>query len=213
LQSQWEWLIDNRKSASDAAYKAAERKFFASFISPVAELGAANPKSQAKYWLHNTAPQIVDVIYSVADADVPPVQLYSYAEKEGLVNYVRDKIGLDKKDEPTKAQLGAVSTTESISGFTYLGLDDFGTELGGPRKPLTGFLPSGLDQTKVKLIKKTNEKGRVVTSGEFPNLTMALQALVAMLKRRRELFLEDAKANGYAGSNRGRACLLDLRIL
>ncbi len=59
-------------------------------------------------------------------------------------------------------------------------------------------MPKGFDLKKVKEIKRINEKGRTVRSGEFPNMLMAVQGLLAMLKRRRALFKQDAKAFGYA---------------
>jgi hypothetical protein len=194
LETKWERLVKERKSANKSNYQSEQKSFFDAMQSPLTRQGKSYPKSQAKYWLKNTAPQIVDIIYAVADAELPADQLYAYAQKEGLVDYTRDQINLSKNADPTKAQLRGVSTSQPIDGFDYLGLDDYGTET----KKVTGFLPSDFDDSKVKKIKKTNEKGRVVTSGEFPNIRMALQALAAMLKRRRNVFQENAKAMGYA---------------
>jgi hypothetical protein len=198
LIAAWGWLVDNRKSKDTKKFKIEEHSLFRKLQSPLSDLSDAFPKSQAKYWLKNTAPQIVDIIYQVADADLPADELYAYAMKEGLVDYVRGKIGLGQNDVPTDAQLKAVSTTEDISGFDYLGLDVFMTELTTKRDPLTGFLPKGFDVSKVPEEKRINEEGKEVRSGPFPNLTMAIQALAAMLKRRRKLFKEDAAASGYA---------------
>jgi hypothetical protein len=197
LRDEWTWLVDNRAAAADAEYRSRQGVFFGAFGSPLGKLKATYSGSQAQYWLKNTAPQIVDIIYSVADADLTPLQLYAYAQKEGLVDYVRDQLGLAARASPTSAQLRSVSTTASISGFDYLGLVDYGSELTAVRHPLTSFLPSGYDRSKASAITRSNEHRRTVSSAEFPNLAMALQALAAMIKRRRTLFVEDAKAAGY----------------
>jgi hypothetical protein len=197
LHRRWEHLVDDHKAAGSAAYRAAERDFFAAFATPLATMASGHPRSQAKFWLKNTSPQIADIIYRVADAELPAVQLYAYAQKEGLTDYVRDQLGLAKTDEPSKAQLAAVRTTKAVSGFGYLGLDDYGDEVGAKRHPLTEFLPPGFDRSAVRPATRNNEYGREVHSGEFPTLLSALQALAAMLERRRALFLEDAAASGY----------------
>ncbi|WP_242040958.1 DUF4157 domain-containing protein [Leptolyngbya sp. FACHB-261] len=197
LEADWTWLVDNHATAAQASYKAKEKSFFATMKSPLTQLGTSYPASHTKYWLKNTAPQIVDIIYSVADVELPADQLYAYAQKEGLVDYVRDEIGLDRTDTPSATQLQGVRTDQSISGFDYLGLDDYETELSNKRAPLTTFLPPSFDRSKVRPLTEINEKGRAVKSGDFPNLTMAIQALAAMMKRRRKLFQDDAKIRGY----------------
>lgn len=202
LEETWERLVDNRKSSGTKKYKADEQSFFSTLRSPLTELGESFPKSQAKYWLKNTAPQMVDIIFQSADADLPADELYAYAMKEGLVDYVRGKIGLADTDSPTAAQLKGVSTTDPVSGFGFLGLDDFMTDLAATRDPLKDFLPKGFDLTKVTEEKNINEKKREVRSGKFPDMTMAIQAMAAALKRKRKLFKEDATANGYAAPTR-----------
>jgi hypothetical protein len=197
-EKDWEWLVDNRKTSSSAAYHAKKKSLFAAFRTPVEELGVQFPQSQAKFWLKNTPAQIADVVIKVSDADMPPLQVFAYGAKEGLVKYVRDDIGLAQQDDPTEAQLAGVKTDKSVSGFDYLGLDDIVTELSSKRHPLTEFLPADFDRSKTTDLHKINEKGRRVQSMQFPNLLMALQGMVAVLKRRRKLFLEDAKELGYA---------------
>jgi len=198
LEGDWKWLVDNRKSSGTKAYQAREGTFFDDVQSPIKKLGSSFPKSQTKYWLKNTPSQVADLIIQVADVEMPADQLFAYAAKEGLIDrYVRPQMGLSPTDEPTKEQLKSVSTSKSISGFVALGLDDIVTDLTAKREPLTGFLPPGFDRSKATEVTKTNEMGREVKSMDFPNLLMALQALLAMLKRRRKLFVEDAKANGY----------------
>lgn len=198
LRQSWEWLVENRTSHAGSAYLAKEMTFFKAMHSPLTGLGNKHLQSQAKNWLKNTPAQVVDIIYQVADSEVPADQLYAYAAKEGLINYVRDQIGLGKTAEPTQAQLKGVSTTTSISGFDYLGLDDFETDLNATREPLIGFLPTSFEHSKTTPIQQTNEKGRKVHSIQVPDLKMGLQALSAMLKRRRKLFKEDAKKDSYA---------------
>jgi negative regulator of replication initiation len=70
--------------------------------------------------------------------------------------------------------------------------------MNAPREPLSKFLPAGYDPKKAQEVRHINEKGREVRSAEFADLKTALQALLAMLKRRRTLFEQDAKAAGYA---------------
>ncbi len=197
LKFDWNWLVDNRRLKAKESYKKKEAAFFAALKSPLKKLKKKFPKQQTHYWLKNSPAQVLEIIHKVSDAVLPADELWAYAFKEGLVDYVRDEIGLDATSDPTEAQLKAVKVTNEISGFDYLGLDDFMTELSAKRKPLTGFLPAGFDLKKVKEIKEINEKGREVKSGKFPAMLMAVQALLAMLKRRRKLFTEDAKANGY----------------
>jgi phage antirepressor YoqD-like protein len=202
LNTDWNWLVDNRKSKALKSYKSKEASFFSALQSPLKKLKKKFPGQQTHYWLKNSPAQVLEIIHKVADAKLPADELWAYAFKEGLVDYIRSEIGLAATDEPTGAQLKSVSVTKKISGFAYLGLDDFMTELSTKREPLSGFLPAGFDLTKVKEIKRINEKGREVKSGEFPNMLMAVQALTAMLKRRRKLFRDDAKTYGYTTPNR-----------
>lgn len=198
LKDDWEWLADNAKSKGKAAYKTREGKFFADLKSPLAGLTEQFPKAQTKYWLKNTPTQVADIIIQAADADMPADQLYVYAAKEGLIELVRDQVGLTSKDEPTAAKLGTFDTTKKVSGFQYLGLDDFLTDMDAKRFPHRAMLPTGFDLKKVTTEKSKNEKGREIDTPVFPDLLMAVQALAVMLKRRRKVFLEDAKAEGYA---------------
>jgi hypothetical protein len=198
LKADWEWLVDNRKNHATKAYRAKQDAFFNAMKSPLKKLSASNPKAHTEYWLRNTPPQVVDVIYDVADAKMPADQLYLYAASEGLIDvYVRGQIGLSDTAVPTKPQLATVDTNKSLSGFAVLGTDDFMTDMAAKREPLTKYLPSGFDKSKATEIKRTNEKGREVRSAQFSDLKTGLQGMSAMLKRRRALFLEDAKANGY----------------
>ncbi|SEH01392.1 hypothetical protein SAMN05444920_12096 [Nonomuraea solani] len=196
--AQWTDLGADRARAGTAAYTAKERKFFGNFTTPLTRLTQTYPKSQAKYWLKNTPPQVVDSVFAAATADLPADQLYVYAYKEGLVDYVRDQIGLAKTADPTVAQLEGVRTTSTISGYVYLGTDDFFTDLTAAKKPASSFLPPGFDLKKVALDRRTNEKGREVQSARFPNLRMGLQGLAALVRRHRALFLADVKTYGYA---------------
>lgn len=197
-EADWNWLVQNRASAGKPDYTAKQSALFNRLKTPLATLGAQHPRAQTKYWLKNSPPQVLDVIIDVADAYIPAEQLWAYANVEGLVDFVRDEIGLAKTSEPTDAQLKSVSTTTPVSGFGYLGLDDFFTDLTAKREPLSDHLPKGYNTSKVALDVQQNEKGREVQSGIFPNLKMGLQALASSLKRHRTLFQKDASAHGYA---------------
>jgi hypothetical protein len=72
------------------------------------------------------------------------------------------------------------------------------TDMDAKRFPQRSSLPKGFDLSKVTTEKSINENNREIDTPVFPNLLMAVQALAVMLKRRRKLFLEDAKNNGYA---------------
>ncbi|MFL6672248.1 MAG: DUF4157 domain-containing protein [Massilia sp.] len=197
-QAEWEWLADNHGLANKPAYQARTSALFTTLQSPLARISAGFPKSSAKYWLKNTPPQVATLLYQVADSELPIEQLYVYAEREGLVDYVRDQLGLASTQDPSKAQLKGFDTKKTVSGFDYLGADDFMTELDAKRDPLRASLPSGMDLSKVTESRHINEKNREVRSADFPNLLMALLGFSALVKRRRKLFLEDAKKHGYA---------------
>jgi len=198
VEAEWDWLVENRASAAKEGYKTKERALFQHLEAPLAALGSKHPKAHTHYWLRNSPAQVLDVIISAADAEMPAEQLWAYANVEGLVDYVRDQIGLDKTTDPTAAQLNTVSTSGQVSGFGALGMDDFFTDLTAKNEPLSGHLPKGFDVSKVRKDAQTNEKGREVESAVFPDLKMALQALAASLKRRRAIFRADAKKHGYA---------------
>jgi hypothetical protein len=202
LKNTWIWLVDNRKKKAQKTYKANQTKFFNKLKSPLAKIKKKYPRSQTHYWLKNTPAQVFDIIHKVGDKAIPPVELWVYASKEGLIDYIRDQIGLSQKAHPTETQLKQVSVTKKVSGFVYLGLDDFFTELKTRRQPLKALLPSGFDLSKVKKDARINEEGRTVQSGIFPNLLTAIQALSAMMKRRRNIFQEDRKSLGYPSPNR-----------
>lgn len=198
LKADWEWLADNHKSSSKKDYKAKAKALLEKLESPLSAVQDATPKSQAKYWLKNTPTQVADLLYQVADATLPVEQLYVYAAREGLIDYVRDQLKVGAKKDPTAAELKSFKTDKSVSGFNYLGADDFMTELDAKREPLRATLPKAVDLTKVTESQHENEKGRTVRSADFPDLLMALFGFAAVVKRRRSLFLKDAKKHGYA---------------
>ncbi|GAA2907471.1 hypothetical protein [Nonomuraea rubra] len=201
VQAQWAGLVADRARAGTPAYAAGERRFFGAFTTPLARLVQKYPNSQVKYWLKNTPPQVLEVVFTAATPDLPADQLYTYAFLEGLADYVRDRIGLGKDDgDPTDAQLRSVSTTSPIFGYDYLGTDRFFLDMNASRVPGRNFLP--YDQRRVVLDTRRNEKGTLVESALFPNLTMGLQGEAAMLKRRRALFLADVRTYGYAAPTR-----------
>ena len=194
LIKEFKWLVKNRKSKDFNARRAVLLK---KLKSPLKNLKAKYPKQQTHYWLKNSPAQFLEIIYKVANKIISPIELWAYAFKEGIDKYVRKQIGISATTDPTEAQLGKVSISKSVSGFGFLGLDDFMTDLKAKRKPLIKFLPKGYDLKKVKEVKKINEHGRTVRSGKFPNMLMAIQAFEANLRRRRSLFIEDAKKYKY----------------
>jgi hypothetical protein len=200
VQAQWAALVADRGRAGSSSYLARERRFFGAFTTPLTRLNQKYPNSQAKYWLKNTPPQVLDVVFTAATPDLPADQLYTYAFLEGLVDYVRDRIGLGKSGDPTDAQLRSVSVTGPIFGYDYLGTDRFFLDMNAARVPGRNFLP--YDPRRVVLDTRRNEKGTLVESALFPDLTMGLQGEAAMLRRRRALFLADVRAYGYAAPTR-----------
>jgi hypothetical protein len=194
----WNTLVKNSHKSGSKSYQATQKGFFALFQSPLAALSAKHPKAQTKEWLKNTPSQVLDEIIGQADSEITAEQLWAYANKEGLFLYVRNEIGLGKNADPTAAQLQGVSTTKDISGFEYIGSDDFFTDLTARKEPLSGYLPKGYDVTKLTLDPHKNEKKRMVQSAIFPNLKMGLQALVATMKRARKIFRDEVKQYGYA---------------
>lgn len=198
LIMEWEWLADHHKDAGKDSYKSRAAALLKALRSPLTRRTEAEPKSQAKNWLKNTPDRAMDLLYRVADSELPVDQLYVYAAREGLIKYVRDQLAMGRKDDPTKAQLDTFDTTRRVDGYQYLGADDFMTELDARRQPLRASLPPDVDLSQVREHKNFNEKHREVHSGDFPNLLMALHGIAAVLRRRRKLFLEDAKKHGYA---------------
>ncbi|MFD0469998.1 hypothetical protein ACFQ0B_17930 [Nonomuraea thailandensis] len=172
--AQWAGLVADRARAGSSSYLDRERRFFGAFTTPLAVLAQKYPNSQAKYWLKNTPAQVLDVVFAAATPDLPADQLYAYAYLEGLVDYVRDRIGLGKKaGDPTDAQLRSVSVTGPIFGYDYLGTDRFFLDMYASRVPGRNFLP--YDPGRVVLDTRRNEKGTLVESALFPSLTAGLQ--------------------------------------
>ncbi len=184
LTSEWNALVADAKNKTFDAKKTA---FLAKITnSTLSSIKTQFPKSHAHDWIRNTDASVFDIIIKHADADITADQLYAYASNEGLSLLIKGS-----------GKTGAKLVADPVSGFGYLGLDDFMTDYNAKRKPLSGYLPAGFDK-KITPSDHVNEKGRTVHSANFPNLDSALQGAKAMLKRRRDLFLEDAKANGYA---------------
>lgn len=103
----------------------------------------------------------------------------SVAFNEGLNIYI-DKNFYENQNAP-------------VSGFVYLGLDNFGSEAAGLKKG--GYLRQDFEEFKVT--DAVNEKGQRVKSSDFPNIDAALEALGARLKYTQDLVLRDAAKYGY----------------
>ena len=207
VEAEWMWLVDHRAENGSDAYRQKEKAFFTRFETPLATMSAKpeHKRAMTVFWLKNTPPQVMNEIVDASDWAIPPDQLYAYAAIEGLIDYVRAAAGFPRgdKSELTWAQVDAVSTTLAFSGFGFLGSDDFWTDLDSPRQPLRGHLPLGFPVGSIghelaPQEAKHGVPGRIVDSAVFPNLKVGLQALVASLKRRRSLFLEDVTKFGYA---------------
>ncbi len=197
-KADWDWLAQHRNSAGTAEFESHRKALFDQLRSRLTVATEKHPGTQTTFWLKNTPPQVLDVVLtSAAAVGLPPEELWTYAMKEGLAAYVRDEIGLGQNADPTSAQLAGVSTTKKVEGFTYLGTDDFFADLTAKREPAKAFLPSGYDLSKATPATRINEHGRTVNTVTFANLATGLQGLGALLRRRRALFLDDAKANGY----------------
>ena len=194
----WKWLTKNRKLRTTASYKKKEADLFKSLKSPLTRLAEKYPGSEAENWLRNSPAQVIDVFYKAADVEFPAAQVYAYASAEGLIDeYVREQIGLAKTEFPTKKQMEKVKIDEPVEGFIVLGTDDFFSEFGAHRQPLGKLLPKSFDLSKVTERRAENEEGRIVRSAKFPDLLTAITGMIAVLKRRRKLFIEDAAHFGY----------------
>jgi len=198
-EAAWGALVDERATAKTAAYGAKERAFLARFETPLAGLAASYPQAQTTYWLKITPPQVLDAIYAASDADLPADHLYAYAMREGSC---RLRARSDRAWRRGRAHDCAARGRQHGDGDLRLQLPGYGclffSELKAKREPLTGYLPKGYDVSKVTKDVRVNEKGTSVDSASFPNLLTGIQALAAMLKRRRAIFRADAKAQGYA---------------
>ncbi|MBV9990037.1 MAG: DUF4157 domain-containing protein [Alphaproteobacteria bacterium] len=204
LLTDWTWFLDNgppsaKPRADDAAWKSRQDAFMGKIQSPLDKLEASHSKSQATNFLKNTPANVFDVIIQVATAAVPPAFLYAVAGREGLVDqYIRGQVASPAQDDRlSESEMAGVRVDKKVSGFGELGLDDFFTELGATRQPLKNFFPSGFTEKNVTESTNTNEKGRTVRSADAPDLKTALQGLVAVLSRRKALFLEDVATHGY----------------
>ena len=195
LEKDWQALV------ADPANTTLSTKFFNSFTSRIDTLSKAHPGNKVKYWLRNTPATIVDVIYKVATVDMPATEVYNYAMIEGLIDWIRDKIGVSGSGRPTKTQLGAVTSAGTVSGFAYLGMDDFVTDYEDKDQLIKTALPAGFD-SKFTEASNINEHGRTVRSADFVDMDSALKAFVASFSRRRKLFVDDAAAFGYTSPTR-----------
>jgi hypothetical protein len=202
LQDRWDGLVLNRRAAAGGGavaqrYASEQAALFGAMQSRLEEARKAHPRAQTHDRMRYLSAAIADIIYSASDPTMSPDAVFTIAYNEGLDKYVRDEIGLPQGAVPTVAQLDSVSTTKPVDGFAYLGLDDFRTDLDAGQVPLRNLLPPGYDLSKLVPIDRRNEFGTIKHSAIFPDLRAALQGLVAMVKRRRQLFVTDADRLGY----------------
>ncbi len=188
LKSEWSWLVTNAKKGG-TSYKQKEKAFLTKItLSQIKAVRNTFKKSQAHDWIRHTDASVFDLIIKHADNDITPEQLYAYTSNEGLSLFIQSRKAMGRS--------GSTLVNSPISGFDFLGLDDFMTDMTAKRKPLKDFLPANFTSS-ITPETRTNEKGREVKSAEFPDLDLAIQAAKAMLKRRRALFVEDAQNKGY----------------
>lgn len=200
--AEFDAFLDGAKTKKKWDAKAAAA-FLAAIAPPVvkqlqgAQLTTAQ-QNQNLNWLQNTPAQVLQVILDASTAQIPPALLYAAAVNEGLVDvYIRGQLS-SPGTQLTGAELSAVKTTVGVSGFQALGLDRYFEELTEKKKPLSGYLPSTFDATKVTEEANVNEKQTAVRSAHVADLKTGLQILAAILSRRMDLFLESATVNGYA---------------
>jgi hypothetical protein len=203
-RSDWEWFLAHGPPgvagrAADAAWRARVNTFLGSFQSQLDALSARHPRSQLGNWMKNTPAQVFQLFHEVGNAKIPPALLYVAASREGMIDqYIRTQITSGRpEDRLTDAQLASIRIDRPVSGFDALGIDTFFTEQGFTHQPLSSFFPPGFDPSRMTEVSRINEKGTTVRSASAPDLRTGLQAMLAMLSRRRELFLEDAASLGY----------------
>ncbi|MFT3843290.1 MAG: DUF4157 domain-containing protein [Myxococcaceae bacterium] len=148
-------------------------------------------------WLQNVPGSVFQLLLDCSNAKIPPALLFAVAMNEGLADtYIRPQTGATN-DQLSATELASVSVTQPVDGFYSLGLDQYWDESTETNHPLSGYLPSGFDTTKVGKAPHANEKGKMHDAAKTPDLKMALQIQVAILSRRIDLFLDQAAKLGY----------------
>ncbi len=150
-------------------------------------------------WIKHSAPPILEIICEVADSEVSALELWVSAHKEGISDYVIES-SIDKKSPPTKDNLKYIPIDIYVDGYDYLGLDDFYVDYHSKKHPLKKYLPKSYDISLLTEDSAYNEQTppRLVKYAIYPNMKMGIQALKANYKRRKQIFLDDAKSYGYA---------------
>ncbi len=202
LRKDWKWLVSNRSKRSTKAFRGRERRLFESAMSRLTKVKRANKFQQAQFWMRHFNEKLFNLVIRASDSEIPADQLWTYANKEGMTALIRAHLGLRKHKFPDQTGLAKVNSSTAVSGFEAFGIDDFQTALDAKDHPLRELLPSDFPFDRTVAEDKINEKGRTVKSAEFPNWFRALQALAAMMKRRRLFFLGDAKKYGYGVPSR-----------
>lgn len=160
-----------QKKQKQDEYKKARAELKAKYgYEPYRWLGYADGANERK---------IRKVIKEVADAfpNISPAQLYTVAIGEGLNLWIQDNYTADASD----VQIG-----NPISGYGYLGTDDFASD----RKRFVsgGHLRKDFDEgDEFTEYETENEQGRTVKTADFTSLKYGLEALAATLEHRRSL--------------------------
>lgn len=168
----------------------------------ISQLNAAGLTSKSQQntninWLQNVPGSVFQQLLDCSNAKIPPALLFAVALNEGLADtYIRPQAGTPG-DQLSASELASVSVTQPVDGFYSLGLDQYWDESAETNHPVSGYLPSGFDTTKVGKAPHLNEKGKMHDAAKTPDLKMALQIQVAILSRRMDLFLDQATKLGY----------------
>jgi len=126
---------------------------------------------------------IINSIEKVSkDYDIPPEFLSTVAFGEGLGLYIDDE-WYEDPDAP-------------LSGFSYLGLDWFGSQAGFLKKG--SYLRKDFNEgEEYNAEESENELGEKVKSATFTKLEYGLEALAATLNYKIDQFLKKARKLGY----------------
>jgi hypothetical protein len=172
-------VIERSASLSDEQLEAVKQ-------SVLNELGA-RPLNYFNYIDEVTEAKLIDAILHASDQvsdnphgiTVSPELLFIMSMIEGLDLWM-DNFYYTKQDS-------------KISGFSYLGLHDFDSEVTTLKN--LGFLRR--DYSGFTIQTSTNRRGERVASAVFDNIDIALEGMAAEIAYRQYLFLQDARAAGY----------------
>lgn len=144
------------------------------------------PGTVKRYYGYINDPSELGIVNSIEKVSknygIPPEFLFTVAFGEGLGYYIDNK--------------WYKNPNASLDGFSYLGLDWFGSQAGFLKKG--GYLKKDFNEGKEYNIEECkNELGGKVKSATFTKLEYGLEALAATLNYKRDQFLKEASKLGY----------------